>query len=71
MIKSLTTLLAPYDIRANFIAPGFYLSELSENAFRKLGVEGDGTKKAVSSSSCPGKPGWRRGGHGGCDSLSL
>jgi NAD(P)-dependent dehydrogenase (short-subunit alcohol dehydrogenase family) len=45
MIKSLATLLAPYDIRANVIAPGFYLSELSENAFRRLGVEGDGTQE--------------------------
>jgi NAD(P)-dependent dehydrogenase (short-subunit alcohol dehydrogenase family) len=45
MIKSLTTLLAPYDIRANVIAPGFYLSELSADAFKKLGIKGDGVQE--------------------------
>ena len=45
IIKSLTTLLAPYDIRANVIAPGFYLSELSGDAFKRLGIEGDGTRE--------------------------
>jgi NAD(P)-dependent dehydrogenase (short-subunit alcohol dehydrogenase family) len=45
LIKMLSTLLAPYQIRGNVIGPGFYLSELSASAFQKLGVKGDGTQE--------------------------
>ncbi|OCK74457.1 NAD(P)-binding protein [Lepidopterella palustris CBS 459.81] len=45
LMKSLSTLLAPYGIRANVIAPGFYLSELATGAFKKIGIQGDGTQE--------------------------
>jgi len=45
LIKNLSTILAPYHIRANLIAPGFYMSELAKNAFEALGVQGDGTQE--------------------------
>ena len=37
MTKQLATLLVPYDIRANTIAPGFYLSEMTHDMFTAQG----------------------------------
>jgi NAD(P)-dependent dehydrogenase (short-subunit alcohol dehydrogenase family) len=51
--KQLAVLLIPYDIRANSIAPGLYLSEMTEGMYAKQGktdahnVEGTWGKEAV------------------------
>ena len=53
MTKQLATLLVPYDIRANCIAPGLYLSEMTEGMMKSQGreeshnVEGNWPKEVV------------------------
>lgn len=53
MTKQLATLLVPYDIRANSIAPGLYLSEMTEGMYKNTGkldnhnVEGTWAKEFV------------------------
>jgi len=53
MTKQLATLLVPYDIRANTIAPGLYLSEMTESSYKAQGtidthnVEGTWSKDII------------------------
>jgi NAD(P)-dependent dehydrogenase (short-subunit alcohol dehydrogenase family) len=37
LTKQLATLLVPYDIRANVIAPGLYFSEMTEGMYKAQG----------------------------------
>lgn len=53
MTKQLATLLVPYDIRANTIAPGLYLSEMTQDSYKAQGkmdthnVEGTWSKDQI------------------------
>lgn len=53
LTKQLSTMLVPYDIRANAIAPGLYLSEMTQGMYQTLGkvethnVEGTFPKEIV------------------------
>ena len=53
MTKQLATALVPYDIRANVIAPGLYLSEMTQSMYNAQGkteshnVEGQWDKSVV------------------------
>lgn len=38
MMKQFSTVFVPYDIRANVIAPGYYLSDLTQAGFDKMGI---------------------------------
>jgi NAD(P)-dependent dehydrogenase (short-subunit alcohol dehydrogenase family) len=39
MMKSMSTLLAKFDIRCNVVAPGLYYTDMSAAAFQHLGIE--------------------------------
>ncbi|OQE27632.1 hypothetical protein PENSTE_c004G05528 [Penicillium steckii] len=42
LVKVLSTTLSGYDIRVNGIAPGLYLSEMSNNVFEEKGIQSGG-----------------------------
>ena len=44
LVKSMATVFGRYDIRVNSIAPGLYLSEMSEGLFARMGIT-EGTKE--------------------------
>lgn len=50
MTKQLATVLVPYNIRANVVVPGLYLSELTRATFERLRSEGKTEKHDVEGS---------------------